>query len=173
MTRTATNLSNTTHARLFMSSKFQGGFATANAALNLALLLTGGTMTGPLILSADPVASLEAVTKQYVDALSLNIPFAEARIVDHDLSDMASAPSWAIVSTSGGTQLKCSINAAVGDRIKVCPNFMFQGPHFMDWTILGPTGLPDRYDASRSTTPPAEGAPSMYPSTSFPHVNTD
>jgi hypothetical protein len=48
MTRTAANLSNTTHARLFLASKFQGGFATAQAALALSLLLTGGTMTGTI-----------------------------------------------------------------------------------------------------------------------------
>ena len=31
------------------------------------LPLTGGTMTGPLILSGDPTENLEAATKQYVD----------------------------------------------------------------------------------------------------------
>ena len=34
----------------------------------LYLPLSGGTMTGPLILAADPVQPLEAATKQYVDA---------------------------------------------------------------------------------------------------------
>jgi hypothetical protein len=133
-------------------------------------------MTGPLILAADPLVDLGAATKQYVDNASgggLSIPFAEARIVDHDLSDMASAPTWTIVSTSAGTQLKCSIDAAIGDRIKACPHFMFVGPHYMDLTILGLTGLPERYDTTRTTTPPAEGAPVMYPSLSFSHVNTD
>lgn len=48
---------------------------TSSAALtNLgALPLAGGTMTGLLILSADPVANLGAATKQYVDAVSLGI----------------------------------------------------------------------------------------------------
>lgn len=36
--------------------------------VNYALALTGGTLSGPLILAADPVAALGAVTKQYVDA---------------------------------------------------------------------------------------------------------
>lgn len=32
------------------------------------LPISGGTMTGPLTLAADPVANLQAATKQYVDA---------------------------------------------------------------------------------------------------------
>ena len=32
-----------------------------------ALLTTGGTMTGPLILKGNPTSNLEAVPKQYVD----------------------------------------------------------------------------------------------------------
>jgi hypothetical protein len=36
--------------------------------LNLKLDLTGGTLTGPLTLDADPATDLEAATKQYVDA---------------------------------------------------------------------------------------------------------
>lgn len=37
------------------------------------LLLSGGTMTGPLTLSADPASALQAATKQYVDGLLLNM----------------------------------------------------------------------------------------------------
>lgn len=37
------------------------------ATLSGALPLTGGTMTGPLVLAADPTAALEAATKAYVD----------------------------------------------------------------------------------------------------------
>jgi hypothetical protein len=41
-------------------------FTTANAALPKA----GGTMTGNLVLNADPTASLQAATKQYVDTIA-------------------------------------------------------------------------------------------------------
>jgi hypothetical protein len=34
------------------------------------LPLSGGTLTGPLVLAADPAAALQAATKQYVDALA-------------------------------------------------------------------------------------------------------
>jgi len=37
------------------------------------LNISGGTMTGPLILSGDPTAPLGAVTKQYADAISIDI----------------------------------------------------------------------------------------------------
>jgi hypothetical protein len=38
-----------------------------NAAWQRVLLLAGGTLTGPLLLNADPTSALMAVTKQYVD----------------------------------------------------------------------------------------------------------
>jgi hypothetical protein len=38
------------------------------ASLSLYLGKTGGTMTGPLVLAADPTTALQAATKQYVDA---------------------------------------------------------------------------------------------------------
>jgi len=68
MAMKATDLSDPSTARLFMASKFGGSFAASNAALALSLLLTGGTMTGPLILDGDPSAALQAAPKQYVDA---------------------------------------------------------------------------------------------------------
>lgn len=37
------------------------------------LPLSGGTMTGALTLSGDPASSLQAVTKQYVDGIALNL----------------------------------------------------------------------------------------------------
>jgi len=43
---------------------------TANVTAAGALMLTGGTMTGNLILNADPTSALQAATKQYVDTLA-------------------------------------------------------------------------------------------------------
>jgi hypothetical protein len=42
--------------------------ATSAAVVEGALPLSGGTMTGPIVLDADPTVALHAATKQYVDA---------------------------------------------------------------------------------------------------------
>jgi hypothetical protein len=43
---------------------------TLNTTANAALPKAGGTMTGNLVLNADPTASLQAATKQYVDTIA-------------------------------------------------------------------------------------------------------
>jgi len=43
--------------------------------------ISGSTMTGPLILPADPTTSLQAATKQYVDALASGIDAKESVVV--------------------------------------------------------------------------------------------
>ena len=43
---------------------------TTNVTAAGALMLTGGTMTGSLVLNADPTANLQAATKQYVDTIA-------------------------------------------------------------------------------------------------------
>lgn len=68
MTRTATNLSSATQARIIKAARISGTAAGASDSLSLALLKSGGTMTGDLVLAADPDQPLEAATKQYVDA---------------------------------------------------------------------------------------------------------
>jgi hypothetical protein len=49
-----------------------GGPLTEAEADALYLRLAGGTMTGPLLLYADPLDNLEAATKQYVDSHTIN-----------------------------------------------------------------------------------------------------
>lgn len=44
--------------------------------------LSGGTLTGPLILNADPTVALGAVTKQYVDALQSQITALSATVTN-------------------------------------------------------------------------------------------
>lgn len=44
----------------------------------VALLLTGGTMTGPLVLSGDPTSNLGAATKQYADKKASKVSGATA-----------------------------------------------------------------------------------------------
>ena len=95
---------------------------------------------------------------------------ADVRITDDDLSGLPSASSWTIAVTSASTPLQCSIAAAAGDRIRLDPDFMRSGAHFLDWTLLDSAGAIAVYGTTRTGTPPAEGSPSMYPSTSFSYV---
>ncbi|MFM9636009.1 hypothetical protein [Streptomyces turgidiscabies] len=92
---------------------------------------------------------------------------AKVKIEDGDTSDLPSAGSWTIVQNSAGTQLKCSIAAADGDRIRVCGRFMYNGAHFLDWVLLDNAGAIALYAASDGSSPLAEGDPAMYPSASF------
>lgn len=68
-TRVASDLSNPAHARIIVASRFSGNPSGTGDALSLAVLKSGDTMTGPLILSGDPSNVLGAATKQYVDGL--------------------------------------------------------------------------------------------------------
>ncbi|PPD53663.1 MAG: hypothetical protein CTY12_04665 [Methylotenera sp.] len=59
---------------------------------------TGGTLTGPLSLYADPTAPLEAVTKQYVDTV-INELFWQKPILDTDLvNDSLNIPPTPLTS---------------------------------------------------------------------------
>ena len=97
---------------------------------------------------------------------------AEAWITDGAVVDLPSAPSWAIVTTSVGTPLQCSIAAAAGDRVRVHLGMMYNGGHFLDVAMLSSAGAIAVYHASRGASPLAEGAPWFYPSTAFSKVPT-
>ena len=97
---------------------------------------------------------------------------ARARIVDGTITDVPSAPSWAVVQTSAGTPLQCAVPAAIGDRIRICGNFMYSGTRFLDWAVLNSAGaLAAYYLTTETSTPGAEGNPVMYPSNSFGKMN--
>lgn len=68
VTKSATDLSAPDDAAIIMAAKISGAPAGSAASLSLAVLISGSTMTGPLILSGDPTDVLGAATKQYVDA---------------------------------------------------------------------------------------------------------
>jgi hypothetical protein len=68
VTKSCTDLSDEDNARVIQAARISGNAAGAGDSLSLALLLTGGTMTGDLVLAGDPNAALEAATMQYVDA---------------------------------------------------------------------------------------------------------
>lgn len=122
----------------------------------------------------DPAFDNQLTRKAYVDAAiasaggGTSIRSATARIVDGAVVDLPSAASWVIAETSAGTKLQCLIPAAAGDRIRVEGDFMRSGAHFLDWVLLDNAGAIAVYGTTRSSTPASEGAPSMYPSTSFP-----
>jgi hypothetical protein len=88
---------------------------------------------------------------------------ASVRITDDNLSGLPAAASWTIVQTSGGTQLKASIGAVAGDRIRVCANFLYVGSHFLDWVLLDSEGAIALYAGSGTSSPLGEGNPSLYP----------
>ncbi|MFD5509008.1 SGNH/GDSL hydrolase family protein [Streptomyces sp. NPDC127051] len=91
----------------------------------------------------------------------------EVRITDGAVQDLASAASWTIAATSVGTQLKCSIPAEPGDRIRVDFGMLYSGTRYLDAVILDSAGTINVYAGSQTTSPLAEGNPEFYPSTSF------
>lgn len=72
--------------------------------------IDGGTMTGPLILSGDPVVDLGAVTKQYVDDRS-SLPGADV-IIDGTWSD-AGGSAWSYFWGSGATMVRDTVAGVV------------------------------------------------------------
>ena len=92
---------------------------------------------------------------------------ATVRVTDDNLSGLPAAAAWTVVQTSAATQLKASIAAATGDRIRVYGAFMHIGAHFLDWTLLDNVGAIALYATTNTAVAPAEGNPTMYPSGSF------
>ena len=80
---------------------------------------------------------------------------------------------WAIVTSSGGTPLQCSIKAAINDRIVVAVEMMRTGGgSFLDKAILTSAGGLSVYAGSGTSTPLDEGAPAYYPQANvFPQTS--
>lgn len=126
-----------------------------------------GTPSSGQVLTATGAATASWQTPAAGAALK---GWATARIVDGAIADLPSAAAWTIAVTSVGTPLQCSIAADPGDLIHIEGDFMRNGAHFLDWALLDSAGVPSEYGTTRTSTPPAEGSPSMYPSTSFSYV---
>jgi hypothetical protein len=94
------------------------------------------------------------------------------RVTDDNLSGLPAAAGWTVVQTSAGTQLKASIAAVAGDRIRVYGAFMHIGAHFLDWTILDSGGSIALYATTGTSSAPTEGNPTMYTSNSFLPVSS-
>lgn len=95
------------------------------------------------------------------------IRFAQVRVTDDNLAGLPAAASWAVIQTSGGTKLQCSITATAGDRIEVVGRYMRKGSHFLDWVLLDSSGAIAAYASSDTSSPLSEGDPALYPSLSF------
>lgn len=67
------------------------------ASLDNAILKSGGTLTGSLILSSDPVQNLEAATKQYVDNIN-----ADSKNVWYGTCTTAAGTAAKVVTTTTG-----------------------------------------------------------------------
>lgn len=89
----------------------------------LVLLLSGGTMTGDLILNADPSTNLQAATKQYADSLVAGfLPLSGGTmtgnlILNADPSTNLQAATKQYVDTAGGAFLPLSGGTMTGNLI--------------------------------------------------------
>ena len=97
-------------------------YGRMNAAWVAAVRLGGDTMTGPLVLAADPTASMGAATKQYVDSKSAFATAAEFR-----------ASATAVKSLSPQTAWDAAAPVTLADAATVTPDFN-AGIDFV-WTL--------------------------------------
>jgi hypothetical protein len=131
-------------------------------------VLVSGTPTAGQVLTATSATTATWQTPSSGSGSAIRT--ASVHVINDNLSGLPSAPSWAVVQTSGGTLLQCSITAAVGDRIQIVGDFMHVGSHFLDWAALTSAGAIDVYMGTGAGTPLSEGEPSMYPSLTFEYV---
>lgn len=148
----------------------------ANAATARTSLGLGGAATLSVGATAGTVAAGDDVRFSAIGTGGLQGPAgadgapnrtAEIRISDGAVTDLASAAAWTIAATSVGTQLKCSIPAEAGDRIRVDVGALYSGTRYLDAVLLDSAGAISLYAGTQTTSPLAEGNPELYPSTSF------
>lgn len=111
--------------------------STARASLGLggAAVLAVGTTAGTVAAGDDSRFSVISTTPPAIpDATGLRSN--EVRISDGAVQDLASAAAWTIAATSVGTQLKCSIPAEPGDRIRVDLGMLYSGTRYLDAVLL-------------------------------------
>jgi hypothetical protein len=131
-------------------------------------IAVSGTPSSGYVLTA---TSASAASWQPPSGGGSSIRTARVRITDDDLSGLPAAVAWTVVQTSAGTQLKCSVTAVAGDRIRVCGNCMYIGARYFDWVLLDSGGAISEYATSEGATPPIEGNPTMYNSRTYGSLN--
>jgi hypothetical protein len=105
-------------ARFAYANAQQAAASAANAATTLADVVqkSGDTMTGPLILSGDPVALLGAASKQYVDnAVAIGLTIPDGSITTPKLANLA--VQTAKIDDFAVTTNKIANNAVDGTKI--------------------------------------------------------
>ncbi|MGW4505706.1 SGNH/GDSL hydrolase family protein [Streptomyces sp. NPDC004436] len=151
------NLADLANAAAARTSLGLGGAATLSVGATAGTVAAGDDIRFTAIGTASPAAITDA------PILRTN----EVRITDGAVQDLATAASWTIAATSVGTQLKCSIPAEVGDRIRVDVGMLYSGTRYLDAVLLDSAGAINLYAGTQTASPLAEGNPEFYPSTSF------
>lgn len=153
------NLSDVSNAATARTSLGLGGAAVLSVGTTTGTVAAGDDSRFSAIGSAGPqgLAGLDGGTNRT----------AQVQISDGAVQDLASAASWTIAATSVGTQLKCSIPAEPGDRIRADLGMLYSGTRFLDAVLLDAAGAIALYAGSGTSSPLAEGNPEFYPSTSF------
>ena len=106
-------------ARFAYANAQQAAASAANAATTLADVVqkSGDTMTGPLILSGDPVVALGAATKQYVDnAVSIGLTIPDGSITTQKLANLAVTTGK--LDDLSVTTIKLATNAVDASKIQ-------------------------------------------------------
>lgn len=77
---------------------------------------------------------------------------------------------WAIVTTSGGTEIGSSIPASVGDVVVFAPSFLRTFGIVTDLGIRAAVGGVSRYTSSGTSVPETDGYAPLYPQAAFEGV---
>lgn len=77
---------------------------------------------------------------------------------------------WAIVTTSGGTEIGTSIKASVGDTVMFSPSFLRSFGIQLDLGIKAAAGGVSRYVSSGGPVPETDGYAPLYPQSAFAGV---
>lgn len=106
-------------ARFAYANAQQAAASAANAATTLADVVqkSGDTMTGPLVLSGDPVVALGAATKQYVDnAVAIGLTIPDGSITTPKLANLAVDSTK--LADGSVTTIKLATNAVDNSKIQ-------------------------------------------------------
>lgn len=106
-------------ARFAYANAQQAAASAANAATTLADVVqkSGDTMTGPLVLSGDPVVALGAATKQYVDnAVAIGLTIPDGSITTQKLANLAVTTGK--LADGSVTTIKLATNAVDASKIQ-------------------------------------------------------
>ena len=99
------------------------------------LALAGGTLTGPLILAADPTAALGAATKEYADKM---LPLAGGTLTGAvALAGVSTAPTAAPGTNTTQVATTAFVAAATSTSGVVNPNRIDNGDMYVDQHNLG------------------------------------